>query len=278
MSVAEGGGYLGKALVTGASSGIGQAFAERLAADGYDLVVVARRGDRLRQLATRLEQQFGRRVEVVVADLTQPADVQTLEHVIADDAALEVVVNNAGVLDPTPVAQLDLAAYEAVIRLHIVALVRLTRTALPGMLARGRGSIINLASFAAFFAHPEPWQTTYCATKAYVVAFTQGLHEEVRGTGVRVQALCPGLVPSEIFAQAGIEEDFSAPFVMIAEALVDASLAGLRLGEVVCLPDLDDVGLLAQFDALKERIVAGVVERTTGVPAERYRHVPPDGR
>jgi short-subunit dehydrogenase len=119
---------------------------------------------------------------------------------------------------------------------------------------------------------------TYCATKAYVVTFTQGLHEEVLGTGVRVQALCPGLVPSEIFAQAGMDEDFSAPFVMTAEAVVDASLAGLRLGEVVCLPDLDDVGLLAKLDALKERIVAGVVERTTGVPAERYRHVPPDGR
>jgi short-subunit dehydrogenase len=163
-------------------------------------VVVARRGDRLRQLATRWEQQFGRRVEVVVADLTQLADLQTLEHANAADSALEMMVNNAGVLDPTPVAQLDLTAYEAVIRLHIVALMRLTRAALPGMLARGRGAIINLASFAAFVAHPEPWQTTYCATKACVVTFTQGLHEEVRGTGVRVQALCPGLVPSEIFA------------------------------------------------------------------------------
>jgi short-subunit dehydrogenase len=267
-----------KAMVTGASSGIGLAFAERLAADGYDLIVVARRGDRLRRLAEQLARQFGTQVEVVVADLTQPADLQALEQAIASDSALEVLVNNAGVLDPTPVAQLDLAVYEAVVRLHIVTVVCLTRAALPGLLARGRGSIINVASEAAFVAHPEPWLTTYAATKAYVVTFTQGLHEELRGTGVRVQALCPGLVPSEIFARAGMEQAFSDPCVMTAADLVDASLAGLQLGEVVCLPSLDAAGLITHLDSLKDRIVRDMDERTTGVPAERYRHVPPDNQ
>jgi short-subunit dehydrogenase len=145
-------------------------------------------------------------------------------------------VNNAGVLDPTPVAHLDLAVYEAVVRLHIVAVVRLTRAALPGMLARSQGSIINVASEAAFVAHPEPWLTTYAATKAYVVTFTQGLYEEVRGTGVRVQALCPGLVPSEIFARAGMEQAFSDPCVMTAADLVDASSPGYNSGKSPACP------------------------------------------
>lgn len=263
------------ALVTGASSGIGLAFAERLAGDGYDLIVVARRGDRLQRLAERLHQTHGTQVEVVVADLTQSADLRAVEQAIARDHGLELLVNNAGVIDPTPCAQLDANMAEAVIHLHVVALMRLTQAALPGMLARGRGAIINLASIGAFFAHPEPWQTTYCATKAYVVTFTQGLHEEVRGTGVRVQALCPGLVPTEIFARAGIDEGFSAPFVMTPEAVVDASLAGLQLGEVICMPDLDDPSLLTQVDALKDRIVASVFDRTTGVPARRYGNPSP---
>jgi uncharacterized protein len=271
-------GSVRRALVAGASSGIGMAFAERLASDGYDLMVVARRGDRLQHLAERLQQRYGVRVAVVVADLAQPADLRSLEQAIARDPALELLVNNAGVLDATPFAQLDADRIEAMLRVHVVALVRLTRAVLPGMLTRGRGSVINLASIGAFFAHPEPWQTTYCATKAYVVAFTPGLHEEVRDTGVRVQVLCPGLVPTEIFARAGIDQDFSAPCVMAPEAVVEASLAGLHLGEVICVPDLDDPSLLTQVDALKDRIVAAVLERTTGVPARRYRNPPPQDR
>ncbi len=265
-------GQTPRALVTGASSGIGAAFAERLARDGYDLSVVARRRERLESLAARLHHDYGTAVEVIAADLVQPSDLLRVERRIADGPPLELLVNNAGFLDLTPFAALDPGVTEAMIRVHVVAPARLTRATLPGLIARGRGAIINVCSLAAFNAHPPIGYATYCAAKAYLATFTQGLHEELRGTGVQVQALCPGYVPTEMIALAGIDLDLTTePGVMTAEDLVAASLAGLRLGEVTCVPLLDDLGLLSQLDALKHAINAEVPSaRTSGVPAQRY--------
>ena len=237
------------ALVTGASSGIGAAFAERLARDQYDVIVVARRRERLEALAQRLYESHHVEVEVMAADLTQPDQLLAVEKRIAADTALELLVNNAGFGGYMPFVTLDPDRAEELIRLQVVAVTRLTRAALPGMIARGHGAIINVSSrlaFSAALSAPNmPKRATYAATKAYVNTFTQLLHDELAGTGVQVQALCPGVVRTEFHERMGQDPArIPAAIVMTPEDIVEASLAGLRLGEVVCVPSLDDPGLL----------------------------------
>jgi short-subunit dehydrogenase len=168
----------GRALITGASAGIGKAFAERLASDGYDLTVVARRRDRLDTVAADLQSRYGVQVGVLAADLTQPDDVRALEQEIATDNALTLLVNNAGFGGFGAFLELTLDRIDALIQLHIATLTRLTRAALPAMIARGTGAIINVASCLAFSggmpaASPLPKRAVYTGTKAYVVAFTK---------------------------------------------------------------------------------------------------------
>jgi short-subunit dehydrogenase len=186
-----------RALITGASAGIGRAFAERLARDGYDVVVVARRRERLDALARQLERDHGVAAQVLAADLTQPDDLRRVEQYVAQDQALDLLVNNAGFPGYMPFVELDPDRAEELIRLHIVATTRLTRAALPGLVARDRGAIINVASMLAFSASipgmsPLPKRAIYAACKAYIVSFSELLHHELEGTHVRVQALCPG--------------------------------------------------------------------------------------
>lgn len=271
MTAASGRGGRGRALVTGASAGIGAAFAERLARDGYDLVVVARRRDRLTQLAQRVHDCYGVAAEVLVADLARPADVLTVEERVARDQELEMVVNNAGFGMAAPFSRADPDAIEAMIHVHVMALVRLTRAALPGMMARGHGSVINVSSTSAFDATPVPRQAVYAATKAFVTTFTQGVHAEVKGTGVHVQALCPGWTRTEILERRGVtSRDLGIPDAafMMPDVLVDASLKGLELGEVVCVPSLHDAGLVDQIMALQR--TAFEAAEATGIPAQRY--------
>src|SRR5579863_891564 len=185
------------ALVTGASSGIGQAFAERFAADGYDLVVVARRRERLEELATKLRSRHEANVDILVADLTNATDLRQVEQRVAGDDALQMLVpNNAGFGAYGPFVQLDPGRAEEQIKLQIVAPTRLTRAALPGMIARKQSTIINVSSILAFSGSPPPpplpARATYAATKAFLNTFTELLHSELAGTGVRVQVLCPG--------------------------------------------------------------------------------------
>ena len=242
-----------RALVTGASSGIGAAFAERLARDQYDLIVVARRRKRLEALAERLHQAHHVTVEVIVADLTQPAELHAAEMRIAEDTALELLVNNAGFGGYMPFVALDPDRAEELIRLQVVAVTRLTRAALPGMVARGHGAIINVSSRLAFsgaLSSPTmPKRATYAATKAYINTFTQILHDELAGTGVRVQALCPGVVRTEFHERMGLDPArIPAAIVMSPVDIVEASLAGLKLGEVICIPALDEPSLLTQVE------------------------------
>src|SRR5215831_10552779 len=171
-----------RALVTGASTGLGAVFATALAQQQYDLTIVARSRERLEALAGHLRQSYGTVVEVRVADLTQSTALHTVEEHVAGDQKLELLVNNAGFGTTGPFATLDPAQEEAEIRLNVMALMRLTRAALPGMIARGRGAIINVSSMAAFV--PPPYDATYGATKAFVNSFTEALHEELRGTRV----------------------------------------------------------------------------------------------
>jgi short-subunit dehydrogenase len=188
------------ALVTGASSGIGRELARLAARDGYDLIVVARRADRLAALATELS-EFGATTESVVVDLAQPTGTRTVVEAVAD-RLVEVLVNDAGVGDRGRFAtERQLAADLAMIQLNVTTLVELTRLLLPGMLDRDRGGILNVSSIAGYL--PGPGQAVYNATKAFLKSFSQALSEETRNTGVRVTALCPGPVASEFEKVAG---------------------------------------------------------------------------
>jgi short-subunit dehydrogenase len=223
------------AVVTGASSGIGRAFAERLAREAWDLVLVARRRDRLEELAARLRDAHERRVELLPADLTDPAGVRAVERRIAAEPTLELLVNNAGLGTSGAFAELDRDGEEQQVRLNVVALVRLTHAALEAFRARGHGTVVNVSSLAGF--QPAPFNATYGATKAFVNSFTQALHEELRGTGLRVQLLCPGFTRTEFQDVAGVDTAEVPAFAwMEPEAVVEASLAGLRRGELLVIP------------------------------------------
>lgn len=224
-----------RALVTGASSGLGAAFAEALARRGFDLVIVARRRERLETLADELRDRYEIAVQVLMADLTQAADLQAVESHVASDAALTILVNNAGFGTIGRFAELDPDRDEAEVRLNVVALSRLTRAALPGMIARGLGGIINVSSVSGFL--PGPFHATYGASKAFVNSFTEALHEELHGSGVRVQALCPGFTRTEFQERAGVASRNVPSFAwMSAEYVVETSLAALRRGTLVCIP------------------------------------------
>jgi hypothetical protein len=260
------------ALVTGASSGIGAAFAERLAKDGYDLIIVARRHDKLEELAQRLQGSHRVNVEVLVADLSKPDSLRTVEKQIAEDSALELLVNNAGFGGYMPFVELDPDKAEELINLQVLAVTRLTRAALPGMIVRGRGYIINVSSRLGFSgslgSSQLPKRATYAGTKAFINTFTQLLQSELDGTGVQVQALCPGLVATEFHMHVGTDSSrFPAAIVMQPEDLVSASMAGLKLGEVICVPALEDVSLLTQIQESERKLFE--LSRTGSV-AKRY--------
>lgn len=258
------------AVITGASSGIGAAFADRLARDGFDLIIVARRRDRLEATATRLRSDAGVSVQVLVADLTAAEALREVELAIEGSAAVECLVNCAGVAGYMPFVDLPPDQAEALIRLHIIAPTRLTRTALPGMIAKGRGTVINVSSALAFSASvpapPLPRRAVYAGSKAYVNTFTEILASELKDTGVYVQALCPGIVRTELHEVAAYDVSH-VPFMMEPTDVVDASLAAARLGEVVCIPALADPALIADLEQTRGRLLEAARSSTI---AERY--------
>jgi uncharacterized protein len=259
------------ALVTGASAGLGAAFAERLARDRYDLILVARRQDRLDALAARLRERHGVAAEVMAADLTRPDALRAVEQRIAAEPGLQILVNNAGYGAYKPFVELSADEAEELIRLQVSAVTRLARAALPGMIARRRGDIVNVSSrlaWSAALTEPHlPRRVVYAASKAYVNTFTQLLAVELEGTGVRVQALCPGVVRTEFHARQGIDPTlFPTHIVMTPEDVVDGSMAGLHLGEVVCVPALQEPRLLAAFQKAEGRLM----EDPSGLLAARY--------
>jgi short-subunit dehydrogenase len=261
------------ALVTGASSGLGAAFAERFARDQFHLVLIARRRQRLEDLGRRLHIEHGVTVEVMTADLSSPKDLAAVEARIGELPDLARLVNNAGFGAYMPFVALEPDRAEELIRVQVVAVTRLTRAALPGMIARGEGAVINVSSRLAFSgplaSPPLPKRATYAGTKAFINTFSQILAGELEGTGVRVQALCPGLVATEFHEQVGIGPGaFPASIVMSPEDVVQASLAGLALGEVVCVPGLEDTELLAQVDEAKKKLFG---ESRSGTLAGRYK-------
>lgn len=228
-----------RALITGASAGIGVAVARRLAADGVpELIVVARRVERLDDLAEELRVAHGTAVEVVAADLAVPGDLERVAAVAADgDRPLDVLVNNAGLGTPGRFVEAEPAGIERMLAVNVDALVTLTRAVLPGMVERHRGAICNVSSLASY--QPTPGSAAYAASKAFVTSLGESLYEELRGTGVTVTTVCPGFTRTEFLeASSGDDPDDVAPgFVwMSAEAVADAAVDATRAGRALCIP------------------------------------------
>jgi len=228
----------GLALITGATAGIGRVFAERLAAAGHDLVLVARDAARLDDVARELATRHGVRAEPLRADLASDDDTTRVVERVAEGPTFDVLVNNAGFGTRGTLAEADAAEQEAMLRVHVMAPMRLSQAALPAMLARGRGAIINVSSVASFLA--SPGNVNYCATKAYLRVFSEGLALEVARRGVVVQALCPGFTHTEFHGRMQMSESHIPSWLwMSAERVVDDSLAALRRGgPVVVIPGM----------------------------------------
>lgn len=221
-----------RALVTGASAGIGAVFARKLSQQGYDLILVARRRDRLDVLARELGG-----TEVLAADLTLDADLRRVEDWILAEPRLELLVNNAGFGIEGPFFERPLEGQDHMHRLHVMATLRLTHAALRTMVPRRKGAIINVSSVAGF--GQTPGSVSYCATKAWMNSFTEGIDLELRSAGspVKVQALCPGFTRSEFHDVAGVDRNrIPRRLWMSAEDVVDASLAGLAEGKLFVVP------------------------------------------
>lgn len=235
------------AAITGASSGIGAAFARRLAAEYPDLLLIARRQGLLEELATELQAAGAGSARVHPADLACEADLASLEGRLAGDTTPDLLINNAGFGIPGGFAEVSVADHLAMVRVHIEATIRLTRAVLPGMCARGSGAVINVASIAAFFPLGS---VAYHASKAYLVAFSRALDQEVRPHGVRVQALCPGFTLSGFHDTEQYRNDFDRASVprwmwLTAEQVVEGSLRDLARGRVVSIPGFRYRAMLA---------------------------------
>jgi uncharacterized protein len=256
----------GTALITGASSGIGAIYADRLARRGHDLILVARHRARLEALATRLTDATGRSVVVIGADLTNTADLARVERVLRTDASLTLLVNNAGIAATAPLLDSGVEQMDAIIALNTRALMRLTYAAAPRFVARGRGAIINIASIVALA--PEILNGVYGASKAFVLALSQSLHHELARKNVRIQVVLPGATATDIWAKTGTPlESLPQEIVMPVEAMVDAALAGFDQGEIVTIPALPHVADWEAYEAARQHMIP---QLSRSAPAGRY--------
>ena len=227
----------GTAVVTGATGGIGALYAAGLAERGYDLLLVGRKQQALDDVARAVARKAKVKVDTLVADLAEPADIARVEARISSDPAITALIDNAGAATFSPLATLSTRALDETIAVNITALTRLTRAVLPGFLARGAGAIVNIASVLAF--HPWPEFGAYSAAKAYVVSFSQALQGEVADKGVLVQVVTPPAADTGFWNKAGLPVgNLPAGAVMQPQNLVDAALKGLDRGELWVFPSL----------------------------------------
>jgi short-subunit dehydrogenase len=256
----------GTALITGASSGIGAVYADRLARRGYDLILVARNRERLDALATRLMEETGRSVKVIVADLNHRMDLAKVERVLRTNDAISVLVNNAGFGSTASLLDADVDTMARMIDVNVTALVRLTYAIVPALVKRGGGTIVNIASAMAIW--PELLNGVYGGTKAFIHAFSLSLHKEFAESKIRVQVVLPGGTATGFWDVAGTPlETFPREMIMSAEDLVDAALSGLDLGELVTIPSLPDI---AEWNAYEEARQQMMPKLSRSLPAERY--------
>lgn len=256
-----------RALITGASSGIGKSYAQKLARRGYDLILVARDNARLIALAAELTGN-GATAEVVVADLTQSGDVGRVEQILEQDSAIRFFLNNAGIATVTPQLETPVEVVEKLIALNVTAATRLALAAGRAFVARKSGTIVNIASAVA--VNPERFNAVYSGSKAYLLALSQALTRELNENGVTIQTVLPGAVRTEIWERAGTSVDSRLPAerIMDVDEMVDAALKGLELGERITIPSLPDAQQLADAEAARLKLGPNL---SWAHPAERYR-------
>ncbi|MCU5771752.1 SDR family NAD(P)-dependent oxidoreductase [Erwiniaceae bacterium BAC15a-03b] len=256
------------AMITGASSGIGAVYAQRFAARGYDLILISRRADRLKDLSADLHLSYATNTTILPIDLTIETDLKNAESVITTTPALKVLVNSAGngkLGATTDIAAADLAS---TLTLNVTALTRLTYAALTEFLSRDQGTIINISSVMAL--HSSAITSLYSGTKAFVLNFSRGLQQELKGTQVRVQVVLPATTATEFHDQSGIPlSAFSPSAIMTTENLVDAALAGFDQGELVTLPSVHDISLWNTYESARNTLF---VATQNGFSAPRYNH------
>jgi short-subunit dehydrogenase len=257
----------GRALITGASTGIGAIYADRLARRGYDLILVARDVQRLQRVANGIIRATGRSVQVAGADLTIQADQKRIEQILQTDGRITLLVNNAGAGATQPLVDSDVETLDRMIQLNVTAPTRLTRAVAPGFVARRNGAIINIASIVALA--PERLNGVYGGTKAFVLALSQSLHHELAPGGVQVQAVLPGATSTEFWSLAGLPVSrLPAEIVMDAQEMVDAALIGFDRRELVTIPSLPDPADWERFDAARKALGPGLSRSTA---AARYK-------
>jgi len=242
----------GAALITGASSGIGATYADRLARRGHDLVLVARDKPRMEALAATLRDQTGVAIDILPADLTVAGDLQAVEARLRDDTRIGLLVNNAGAAGPGGFAEPNLDALDSLIRLNVTAVTRLAGAVVPRFLASGGGAIINIASVLA--VAPEMFPGIYPATKAFVLTFSQSLQNELGGRGIYVQAVLPAATRTEIWQRSG-RDIASISGVMDVGEMVDAALVGFDRREAITLPSLHNLGQWDAFSAARQALL-----------------------
>lgn len=245
------------ALVTGASSGIGEAFARRLGRAGIPTTIVARRGERLDDLAAEYPS-----LRPLAVDLTTGEGMRAVEELVASERDVDLVVNNAGFGTSGPFLDADRNRLEREVSLNVTALTRISHAAVTAMSLRGRGYVLNVSSIASF--QPGPHLAVYAATKAYVTSLSTALHEELRGSGVRVCVLCPGLTRTEfqsVSRQSGAPTEYPEFMWMTADAVARAGLRAVRNGRAVCTPGAVNKALVAITDVLPR----AVVQRLSGM-------------
>ena len=257
----------GTAVITGASSGIGAVYADRLAHRGFDLLLVARDQKRLSELSAGLTAKTGRQVEILPADLTRGEELFLVEKRLRSDKTITALVNNAGFGATSRLIDSKIEDLENMIQLNVTALTRLTAAVLPGFLERANGVIINISSIAALA--PELLNGTYSGTKAYVINFTQSLHHELGDKGIQVQAVLPGATSTGFWDRAGLAvHHLPEQTVMTADEMVDAALAGLDQHELITIPSLPDSADWQSFDAARVALGPNLSHKRA---ADRYR-------
>jgi len=258
---------LGTALITGASSGIGAVYARKLAERGYDLTLVARDQARMEALATTLRAETGRTIDILQADLTDPAALVKVAQRLAEDSAITLLVNNAGMALDGGLLDSEPAAIERVITLNITAPTLLASAAGKAFVARGKGGLINISSVLALA--PELFEGIYSGSKSYILNLTLSLAAGLKGTGVHAQVVLPGATRTEIWERSGKDVDaFPDGMVMEANDLVEAALLGFERGEVVTIPPLEDEGQWQEYETARTAMGPHLSRRDV---ATRYR-------
>ena len=252
-------------LITGASSGIGATYADRFARRGHDLVLVARDAAKMEALADRLRAEAGVKIEVLKADLTDVGDLARVEKRVAEDAAIGILINNAGATSPGGFLDQSADQAEQIIDLNVVSLARLTSAVAPRFVRQGAGAIINIGSVVGLA--PEFGMSVYGATKAFVLYLSQALQGELGPRGVYVQAVLPAATRTDIWKKSGRDAD-QIPGLMEVDDLVDAALIGFDRREAVTIPPLPDPAAFEAYDTARRAMMPGF---GNSLPGERYR-------